>query len=70
MEKLTYKNFGLNKKNLKKIDDVRTETFMEKHKAWWGQKLARDGDKISYAKKLNASMMPPCERFSLNKKDE
>ena len=30
--------------------------------------MARDGDKISYAKKLNASVMPPCERFSLNKK--
>ena len=28
----------------------------------------RDGDKISYAKKLNASTIPPCERFSLNKK--
>ena len=34
-EKLTYKHFGLNKKNLEKIDDVRTEAFMEKHKAWW-----------------------------------
>ena len=28
----------------------------------------RDGDKISYAKKLNASTIPTCERFLLNKK--
>ena len=43
------------KKNLKKIDDVRTEIFMEKYKPKTGE------DKIFCAKKLDASMMPPYE---------
>ena len=41
------------KKNLTKINDVRTEAFMEKYKP------KADGDKISCAKKLDASMMSP-----------
>ena len=50
------------KKNFLKIDDVRTEIFMEKTK-----KPKTDGDKISCTKKLDASMMPLCERVLLNK---
>ena len=49
------------KKNLKKIDDVRTEIFTEKYKS------KTDGDKIYCAKKPDASMMSPCERVLLNK---
>ena len=49
------------KKNLEKIDDVRIEIFMEKCKP------KTDGDKISCTKKLDASMMLPCERVLLNK---
>ena len=49
------------KKSLKKIDDVRTDIFMEKYKP------KTDRDKISCAKKLDASMMPPCELVLLNK---
>ena len=48
------------KKNLKKIDDIRTETFMEKYKVWWRRKLVKDGNKAYFSKKLNASMMPLC----------
>ena len=44
------------KPNLKKIDDVGIEIFMEKYKP------KTDGVKISCAKKLDASIMPPCER--------
>ena len=50
------------KKNLEKIDDVRTEIFMEKCKP------KTDGDKISCTKKLDASMMLPCERVLLMSK--
>ena len=49
------------KKNLKKIDDARTEIFMEKYKP------NTDGDKISHPKKLDASVRPPCERVLQNK---
>ena len=59
IEKFTCKMYG--KKNLEKIDDVRTEIFMEKCKP------KTDGDKISCTKKLDASMMLPCERVLLNK---
>ena len=44
------------KPNLKKIDDVGIEIFMEKYKP------KTDGAKISCAKKLDASIMPRCER--------
>ena len=45
---------------MKKIDDFRSETFMENYKPnnKWG--------KISCAKKINATMMPPC--FSIQNK--
>ena len=59
IEKFTCKMYG--KKNLKKIDDVRTEVFMEKSKP------KTDGDKISCAKNFDTSMMPPCERVLLDK---
>ena len=54
IEKFTCKMYG--KPNLKKIDDVGIEIFMEKYKP------KTDGVKISCAKKLDASIMPPCER--------
>ena len=49
------------KKNLKKVDDVRSDIFMEKHKP------KTNREKISCAKKLDASMTPPCEHVLLNK---
>ena len=48
IEKNTCKMYG--KKNLKKIDDVRTEVFMEKYKS------KKDGDKISCAKNFDTSI--------------
>ena len=50
------------KKRLKKIDDVRTEIFMEKYKPniRWTQKIVCQ-------KKPDASMMLPCEHIFLNK---
>ena len=58
IENFTCKTYG--KENLEKID-VRTEIFMEKYKP------KTNGDKMSCAKKLDVSMMPPCERVLLNK---
>ena len=58
LQKFTRKTYG--KENLEKID-VRTEIFMEKYKP------KTNGDKMSCAKKLDVSMMPPCERVLLNK---
>ena len=48
IEKNTCKMYG--KKNLKKIDDVRTEVFMEKYKP------KKDRDKISCAKNFDTSI--------------
>ena len=48
------------KKNLKKIDDV-------KRFLWKSTSQISGGDKISCAKKLDASMMLPCECNFLNK---
>ena len=50
------------KKRLKKIDDVRTEIFMEKYKPniRWTQKFFCQ-------KKLDASIMLPCEHIFLTK---
>ena len=59
IEKFTCKRYG--KKKLRKTDDVRTEIFTETYQP------KTDGDKISCAKKRDASMMPPCERVLLNK---
>ena len=49
------------KKNLKKVDDVRSDIFMEKHKP------KKNGEKISCAKKPDASMTPPSEHVLRNK---
>ena len=44
------------KKRSNKINEVRTEIFMQKYKP------EREYDKISCAKKLDGSMFPPCSR--------
>ena len=59
IEKFVCKMYG--KKKFESINEVRAQIFMDKYKP------KRDGDKISCAKKLEGSMMPPCQRVLLNK---
>ena len=54
IEKYTCLIYG--KKTTDRINDVRTDIFMDKYKP------KREDDKISCVKKLDGSMLPPCSR--------
>ena len=54
IEKFTCLMYG--KKNNDRINDVRTDIFMDKYKP------KKENDKISCVKKLDGSMLPPCSR--------